>query len=342
MNNKIKSQAREVENINHYLETAMKNVTGAISSTRNGNRTITINSSSYSIGRIFGYARQNNMQLSMSELDAKMIIYNACEKMPEPFIDQNFHNIVIRGFHDGLSNPKDFGQNEFSRQSNIDSSPKMSSDTPPKYHVRFLEPWNPKRRFAHLELKGNQLSGFDEDNIQILSNKGFFISVETLDRLNVKLIKSPLAMVYPWGTSNFCFNPQEKEISLYVEGRSDLLSAVELQLQKNYSLISLYNKESKIEISNLENVILLDQDDNSDNWLSRVISKPQDSVFKFIKSPTGKDLRDWMPSFDMNEFLKLLDVAEVVSMVKGEDIEGNIGIVEDQVQKPLEIGGAHV
>ncbi len=161
-----------------------------------------------------------------------------------------------------------------------------------KYHIRLINKGS--NRFTHVDkndLNIKEPSQSDIDNIKDILQKSF--KLETLQKAGIKIShgSGEYGMIFPKG--QIVHNPNKLNEFLHVEGRTDFLSAIELDLDNNYAIVSDYNKTTSIEIDYGTHCFLMDSDVDIDGLKNRIKTKEKIQV-KFIRLPDNyKDLSDY-------------------------------------------------
>ena len=161
-----------------------------------------------------------------------------------------------------------------------------------QFHIRRISSKEP--RYIHISENEALLRTptlFDVNNIKHFLYKCY--SLETLLKSGIKINQKSgsYGIVFPTGTLNY--NPQNNAITLHLEGRTDWLTAIEMGLDKNFNLVSEYNKTSQISCSEQRHIFVMDQDDNEKNIRERLHNNSYMEV-KFIRLPPDyKDLSDY-------------------------------------------------
>jgi archaellum biogenesis ATPase FlaH len=168
--------------------------------------------------------------------------------------------------------------------------PEVSKNGNTKIHLRMIKDGEP--RFLHVDKDNLKLREADQEDIKNIEEMlGKRYSLDTLHKTNTLITDgNNYAMVFDTGTLEY--NPNNKKDTLFVEGRTDWLTAVELGFDNDYNVVSVYNKTMKIELKTQYNIIILDADDDPEGKKTRLTTKDECFV-KFIRLPEGfKDLSD--------------------------------------------------
>jgi len=168
--------------------------------------------------------------------------------------------------------------------------PELSKNGNSKMHLRLIQDGDP--RYLHVDKAKLHLRKADQEDVnhivEILRKR---YSLDTLHRTGT-LISEGNYYGMAFDTGMLKYNPNNMDNSLFVEGRTDWLTAVELGFDNDYNTVSVYNKTSMIDLTSHNNIIILDSDDDPDSKKSRLKAKAECYV-KFIQLPDGfKDLSD--------------------------------------------------
>jgi hypothetical protein len=200
------------------------------------------------------------------------------------------------GIEDDYIKPQ---QSSYSKKlSKVKTTKKADS---PKLQIRFINK-NSSHRFEHVEKNELLLKNPTNEDIQnIKSILGKSYTLETLNKAAIKINHSKIkhgdksysgyGMVFPSGQIKY--NPGNLNKWLHVEGRTDYLTAIELELEKHFGIISDFNKTSKVEIVDRNHLFILDEDVKEEDLRNRIIAK-QAVKIKIIRLPKqNKDLSDY-------------------------------------------------
>ena len=162
-----------------------------------------------------------------------------------------------------------------------------------KWHIRRISAG--KNRFVFVPNQSDKNPNFREPNQEDIQNIKNILrkeySLATLKKAGVKICTTTYGLAFP--KDNLRFNPENKKKSLYLEGRTDWLTAIELALYKHFELLSIYNKTIRITLPRGEHTFILDEDDTPENRKTRISAK-EDVELRFVRLPKPfKDLSDW-------------------------------------------------
>ena len=155
-----------------------------------------------------------------------------------------------------------------------------------KSQIRYISK-DPEDRFIHKDLGPDLVrdpTQKDVDNISRDLAKRY--SLKTLQRAGIKICQNPYGMVYPLRSKRVC-NPHKIKNCLYFEGGTDWLTAIEMELDEHFGLISIYNKTTKVTLKNsYEHIFVLDADVTPEQIRSRLIVKSEKGVsVRLIRLP---------------------------------------------------------
>jgi len=200
-----------------------------------------------------------------------------------------------------------------SKQDIVNSDSKdPSTNKEESWHIRYIREGSIDR-YGHIlksKMKERDPTQIDVDNIKKFLGKSY--SLKTLQKLNIKFGYSYNKYCMVFQTGEIIYNPNNKKEYLHVEGRTDFLSAVDISLDNYYGIVSDFNKQSKIEITdNGEHYFILDSDVTQDNKEDR-IKCDSHTKLKFIRLPEQyNDLSEFYNHGDCtsNVIVKLIDDA---------------------------------
>ncbi|MCL5991813.1 MAG: AAA family ATPase [Bacteroidetes bacterium] len=193
-----------------------------------------------------------------------------------------------------------------------------------KKQIRFID--NSEKRFIFIKesaLNPSEPTQKDCDEIYDKIKKRY--SIETLIKAGVKINRSEknYGLIF-FGTEDIIYNPNQLSVSLHCEGRTDLLTLIELGADEAFRLVSHFNKNSIIEIDEGEQYFLLDRDVTKEHIISRIKSKKSIKC-KFIRLPDKyKDISElhFQDNIQLDYLLELINHTDSITIYP--KIEKNI------------------
>jgi hypothetical protein len=141
-----------------------------------------------------------------------------------------------------------------------------------------------------------------EDIENIRRELGKSYSPETLNKAGVRINRSKAgyAMVFPKG--QLTYNPHNCSQYLHVEGRTYWLTAIEIGLDKDFAIVSDFNKTSHIKIEGGSHYFIMDGDVDEAHLKENQIKIIRPGGVRFIRLPEGyKDLSDYYNNGEYSE-----------------------------------------
>ena len=141
------------------------------------------------------------------------------------------------------------------------------------------------------------------------------------------------------------YNPNKiKDRVLHFEGRSDWLSAIELELYDQYSLVSEFNATNKVMINDNDSVVrlfVIDNDVDVKDFKNRIHCKSKKSLIHYLKVPEEyNDFAEWVyhSKLDKDYFQNwILDNWQDLPIEVGQnDIDDNIAGRANRIEKIFE------
>lgn len=321
-NTKVKNRHLLEERAQKYWKSAIDNNCQDISSAKKGNRNNQIHKSVYALGQLYQALCNKDINPNPSELEIKPDIYRAVKLMQEPLPENEYFYLVINSFAKGKTNPMDLSHledNNTIRQTDKDRNNKQTVKTQ-KVQIRWISE-NQGNRFSFMEvnkLKHRDVTQEDIDEINNLQNKYFEIDAFKLLDIKIHHKDSRKGIIF-WGTDDKIYNPLEIEDKIiFLEGRTDLLTAVTFRLFEKFKLVSKYNKESKIYIDNPEalHIFFMDDDVNDEHIISKIFCNTPVKC-KFIRFPHGKDYSEYAYLGGYRDLvMKLIEETEIKEVVR--------------------------
>jgi hypothetical protein len=191
--------------------------------------------------------------------------------------------------------------------------PNVSESPVKKIHIRKIGDFDKDNRFIRIPKEDiiiRDVSAYDKPEIDRMNKK---LTLDNIKSMSVKISEIPYGFAFPDENDHnqLIYNPEKKDISLHLEGRTDWMTAGELDLQKHFSLISEHNKTSKIFLEpGTEHVFILDSDDSEDQKIKCIKSDLKNNKVKFVGLPKDyKDLSDLyaLGNYDINRILSLIN-----------------------------------
>jgi len=166
-----------------------------------------------------------------------------------------------------------------------------------KRQIRFVPDYQgDKSRFW--EVAGEQLRlPTDDDLAKISKTIKKKYSLDTFQLSGARIFDNGKELgIALWGSEMLTFNPNKRKSFLVVEGRTDYLSAISMNLHENYGIISRFNLTQKINIQQ-DGIyhFLLDNDgtDSEENLKKIIKYKNPNCFFSHFKLDQVKDLSDY-------------------------------------------------
>jgi len=164
-----------------------------------------------------------------------------------------------------------------------------------KYHIRRISK-DTKFRYVHAKSDEIQLQEPSEGDInKIQSELGKKYTLRTFEKAGVRICTGKYyGMVFT--TGNIEYNPNKNTRILHLEGRTDWLTAIEMRLDEEYCLVSIFNKTTKIKVGSGDHIFILDRDDSQEEKMEHIKIGDKARI-KFIRLPDDyKDLSDFYNS----------------------------------------------
>ena len=320
-NTKIKNQHLLEERAQKYWKSAIDNNCKAISSAKKGNRNNQIHSSVFSLGQVYQGLKNLGIEPEPSELQINPIIYHSIKSMVEAMPENEYLYTVPSSFAKGKVHPRDLSYLKDTNGLKKDIPQKLfKKNGTEKKQIRWISE-NQGNRFSFMEenkLKQRDVTQGDIDEINNLQNKYFEIDAFRLLGIKIHHKGSQKGIIF-WGTDDKIYNPLDIEDKIiYLEGRTDLLTAVTFRLFEKFKLVSKFNKGSKIYIDNPEALHIFFMDnDVSIEYIKRQIKCKRPIKCKFIKFPAGKDYSEYVYlGGDRDLVMKLIDETEIQELVR--------------------------
>jgi hypothetical protein len=164
------------------------------------------------------------------------------------------------------------GGTEYSLRELADKLNQSLDDYKESWHLRLINKTN--KRFTHTDSEVKKVTQNDLDKISECLNKKY--SIETFKKADAFICQNPYGIAFLDG--NLVYNPNNKDNIVCVEGRTDYLTAIEIGMDNEFGIISLYNKQSKLKIESYKKYFfIMDKDNTIDNLKSRIECKTFDS-----------------------------------------------------------------
>ena len=179
-----------------------------------------------------------------------------------------------------------------------------------KYHLRYFTDQT-SNRFRFVEKGGVSLKDptqADVENFEKITGKRY--SIETLNKLGVK-INTKIYKNFRWKSLAFkinyqdksiLFNPNKRNVYLHFEGRTDFMTAAQLNLESDYALVSDFNIKCRRISGNGKHIFILDSNQSPDDLRKILKSKKFEKQFKIVVLDEFEDFSDWI--FNSKEITK--------------------------------------
>jgi hypothetical protein len=199
-------------------------------------------------------------------------------------ISGNFVNVISNKIYSNIPIHK--------KETEIASGP----DKIRKIHIRKIGDFAKDNRFIRMPEEDTVIREAASCDIEKINRMGKKFSLENVRAMGVKISEIPYGLAFPGENEHLqmVYNPENKNISLHLEGRTDWITAGEMSLHKHYCLISEHNKSSKIYIEpKTEHIFILDRDDFPEEKIKNLIGEIDTAKLKFVRLPDKyKDLSD--------------------------------------------------